>query len=73
MRTDGSVVDLTYGAEQTPLIRQALSLGLTAIEGLDVLLIQAVRQFRLMTDVEMPRDLSRTRLGLPTRELAVAR
>jgi 3-dehydroquinate dehydratase / shikimate dehydrogenase len=73
MRTGGSVVDLTYGDERTPLIRQALSLGLTAIEGLEVLLIQAQRQFRLMTDVDMPRGLSRKRLGLPVRELAAAR
>jgi len=27
-----SIVDLTYGRERTPLIHQALSLGMTAIE-----------------------------------------
>ena len=73
MRAGGSVIDLTYGHEPTPLIRQALSLGLTAIEGLEVLIIQVRRQFRLMTGAEMPRDLLRDRLGLPVRELAVAR
>jgi 3-dehydroquinate dehydratase/shikimate dehydrogenase len=70
MRAGGSVIDLTYGHEPTPLIRQALSLGLTAIEGLEVLIIQVLRQFRLMTGAEMPRDLLRDRLGLPVRELA---
>ncbi len=73
MRTGGSVVDLTYGDELSPLIRQALSLGLTAIEGLEVLLIQVLRQFRLMTAVDMPRDLSRERLGSRARELSAAR
>jgi 3-dehydroquinate dehydratase/shikimate dehydrogenase len=73
MRHGGSVIDLTYGRDATPLIRQALALGLTAIEGLEVLFIQVLRQFRLMTGTDMPRDLLRERLGLPVRELAVAR
>jgi 3-dehydroquinate dehydratase / shikimate dehydrogenase len=73
MRSGGSVIDLTYGRDATPLIRQALALGLTAIAGLEVLFIQVRRQFRLMTGSEMPRDLLRERLGLPVRELAVAR
>jgi 3-dehydroquinate dehydratase / shikimate dehydrogenase len=67
MQPNGSVVDLTYGHETTPLVRQALSLGMTAIEGLEVLLIQALYQFRLMTGRDMPRDLPRERLGLRTR------
>jgi shikimate dehydrogenase len=73
MRNGGSVVDLTYGRERTPLIRQALSLGMTAIEGLEVLLIQVLRQFHLMTGTEMPTDLPRERLGLPARQLAAVR
>ena len=73
MRNGGSVVDLTYGRERTPLIRQAVSLGMTAIEGLEVLLIQVLRQFHLMTGAEMPPDLPRERLGLPVRELAAVR
>ena len=64
MQPHGSVVDLTYGHETTPLVREALSLGMTAIEGLEVLLIQVLRQFRLMTGREMPPDLPRERLGL---------
>jgi 3-dehydroquinate dehydratase/shikimate dehydrogenase len=73
MRMGGSVIDLTYGRELTPLIRQALALGLTAIEGLEVLRIQVLRQFHLMTDAEMPPDLCREHLGLPVREFAAAR
>jgi 3-dehydroquinate dehydratase/shikimate dehydrogenase len=73
MRNGGSVVDLTYGRERTPLIRQALSLGMTAIEGLEVLLIQVLRQFHLMTGVEMPPDLPREQLGLPVPEFAAVR
>jgi 3-dehydroquinate dehydratase/shikimate dehydrogenase len=73
MRSGGSVVDLTYGRERTPLVRQALALGMTAIEGLDVLLIQVLRQFRLMTGADMPPELPRERLGLPVRELVSAR
>jgi 3-dehydroquinate dehydratase/shikimate dehydrogenase len=73
MRTGGSVIDLTYGRELTPLIQQALALGLTAIEGLEVLRIQVLRQFRLMTNADMPPDLCREQLGLPVREFAAAR
>jgi 3-dehydroquinate dehydratase/shikimate dehydrogenase len=68
MQPTGSVVDLTYGHETTPLVRDALSLGMTAIEGLEVLLIQVLRQFRLMTSRDMPPDLPRERLGLRVRE-----
>jgi 3-dehydroquinate dehydratase/shikimate dehydrogenase len=64
MEPNGSVVDLTYGHETTPLVHEARSLGMTAIDGLEVLLIQVLRQFRLMTGRDMPRDLPRERLGL---------
>ena len=40
---------------------EALSLGMTAIDGLEVLLIQVLRQFRLMTGRDMPPDLCRER------------
>jgi hypothetical protein len=68
MQPNGAVVDLTYGDETTPLVREALSLGMTVIEGLEVLLIQVSRQFRLMTGRDMPPDLPRERLGLRTLE-----
>ena len=55
MRTGGSIVDLAYGREPTPLIQQARARGLTAVDGLEVCLIQARHQFRLMTGHDMPR------------------
>lgn len=73
MRAAGSVVDLSYGRERTPLVRHALSLGITTIEGLEVLLVQVRRQFRLMTGADMPLGQSRDLLGLPAREFAAAR
>jgi 3-dehydroquinate dehydratase / shikimate dehydrogenase len=54
MRRGGSVVDLTYGREPTPLIRGAHSLGMTAVDGHEVCLIQARHQFRIMTGRDMP-------------------
>jgi 3-dehydroquinate dehydratase / shikimate dehydrogenase len=54
----GSVVDLTYGREQTPLIRRAHALGLTSVDGLEVCLIQVRHQFRIMTGLDMPAPAS---------------
>jgi 3-dehydroquinate dehydratase/shikimate dehydrogenase len=64
MPADGIVIDLAYGSETTPLVARALSLGLRAVDGLEVLLIQVLAQFRLMTGLEMPLELARDRLGL---------
>jgi shikimate 5-dehydrogenase len=60
---DAVVVDLTYGATTTPLVARASASGRTAIDGKEVLLIQAQRQFRLMTNQEMPEGLARRTLG----------
>jgi shikimate 5-dehydrogenase len=47
---DGRVVlDAVYGAEPTPLIRDARSRDLVAIDGFDLLVAQAVLQFHRMT------------------------
>lgn len=70
MQTGGIVIDLTYGSEVTPLIARAQSAGLRTVDGLEVLLIQVLHQFRLMTDLEMPMELARERLGLRAVELA---
>ena len=72
MPADGIVIDLAYGAEATPLVNRALSLGLRAVDGLEVLLIQVLRQFRLMTGLEMPLELAREVLGFQSGVLAVA-
>ena len=73
MQARGIVIDLTYGLEVTPLIARALSVGLHAVDGLEVLLIQVAHQFRLMTGLEMPMELARERLGLRSTELAASR
>lgn len=72
MPADAIVIDLAYGPEVTPLIARALSLGLRAVDGLEVLLIQVLEQFRLMTGLEMPLDIAREKLGFQSGVLAVA-
>lgn len=72
MQAGGTVIDLTYGRDVTPLIDRALSVGLRTVDGLEVLLIQVLRQFRLMTGLEMPMELARERLGLRSLELVAS-
>jgi 3-dehydroquinate dehydratase/shikimate dehydrogenase len=45
------VLDAVYGNEPTPLIREARSRGLVAIDGFDLLVAQAVLQFHRMTGI----------------------
>lgn len=59
------VVDLVYGEAPTPLVAEARRRGLTAIDGREVLLYQAIPQFRSMTGQELPVGLARAILGLP--------
>jgi 3-dehydroquinate dehydratase / shikimate dehydrogenase len=61
MSKGSSIVDLTYGLEETPLIRRAHALGLTAVDGLEVCLIQVRHQFRIMTGLDMPTPASAER------------
>jgi 3-dehydroquinate dehydratase/shikimate dehydrogenase len=63
-----AVVDLVYGGEATALLRRAQEHGSVVVDGREVLLFQAVDQFRLMTGREMPIDLGRELLDLPPRE-----
>jgi 3-dehydroquinate dehydratase / shikimate dehydrogenase len=60
-----TVLDLVYGEQRTALLDRAAALGLAAVDGREVLLFQAVDQFRLMTGRELPVDLARELLGLP--------
>jgi 3-dehydroquinate dehydratase/shikimate dehydrogenase len=60
-----AVVDLVYGERPTALLERALELGLTGVDGREVLLHQAVDQFRLMTGREFPIELGRELLALP--------
>lgn len=61
---DGAVVDMVYRREPTPLVRAALERGMKAVDGREVLLFQAVRQFRMMTGHELPADIGREVLDL---------
>ncbi|MEO7793538.1 MAG: type I 3-dehydroquinate dehydratase [Thermoanaerobaculia bacterium] len=58
------IVDLVYGERPTPLVAEARRRGLTAIDGREVLLYQAIPQFRAMTGRELPLALARQVLGL---------
>ena len=60
---DAIVVDLVYGANPTPFISKSVFRGLDAVDGREVLLIQAQRQFEMMTGREMPEGLARDVLG----------
>jgi 3-dehydroquinate dehydratase/shikimate dehydrogenase len=58
------VLDLVYGRQPTPLIEEVRARGGTGIDGREVLLNQALSQFRRMTGRELPVDTSRRLLGL---------
>ena len=70
MTAGSAVVDLVYldvTAPETPLIRAAAEAGLTTVDGLEVLLAQAVEQFHAMTGHPLPLAEARARLGRPPR------
>jgi 3-dehydroquinate dehydratase/shikimate dehydrogenase len=58
------VVDLVYGDRPTRLVAECLRHALVAVDGREVLLRQAVPQFRAMTGRELPVALGRRVLGL---------
>ena len=67
LRAGSAVIDLVYDAarpEPTRLLQEAAARGALAIVGREVLLSQALGQFRMMTGQEMPVDLARRLLGL---------
>jgi shikimate dehydrogenase/3-dehydroquinate dehydratase type I len=47
------VLDLAYGPEPTPLVREARTAGLAVFDGLDLLAAQGSMQFELMTGVRV--------------------
>ncbi|MEM6455572.1 MAG: type I 3-dehydroquinate dehydratase [Acidobacteriota bacterium] len=59
-----TVVEMVYGREPTPLVRAAEAQGAVAIDGRDVLLYQALGQFRLMTRRVLDAGLARQLLDL---------
>jgi 3-dehydroquinate dehydratase/shikimate dehydrogenase len=67
VRPGSVVIDLVYDAARpgpTRLLAAAAARGAVAIDGREVLLSQALGQFRMMTGREMPVDLARELLGL---------
>jgi 3-dehydroquinate dehydratase/shikimate dehydrogenase len=58
------VMDYVYSRRLTPLLAAARDRGLRIVDGREILLAQAVRQFQLMTGQDLPLDLGRQVLGL---------
>lgn len=65
LRAGATVIDMVYGGEPTRLLRETRKLGHRAIDGREILLFQALGQFRLMTGKELEEDLARELLGMP--------
>jgi 3-dehydroquinate dehydratase / shikimate dehydrogenase len=61
------LVDLVYGRTATALGAAAAARGLRVIDGREVLLGQALSQFRLMTGHDLPLAVGRAALGLEPR------
>lgn len=57
------VIDLVYGSRPTPLVVSTQAREQVVIDGRDVLLTQVLRQFRMMTDKEMPAAVAIETLG----------
>ncbi len=65
LRPGAVVIDMVYGAEPTRLLREAAVRGAVTVDGREVLVGQAVGQFRMMTGQDLPRALARRVAGLP--------
>lgn len=63
LNDDAVVIDLVYGSRPTPLVGRTLGREQIVIDGRDVLLTQVLRQFRMMTDHEMPAAIATDALG----------
>jgi shikimate dehydrogenase len=55
-----TVLDLVYGREPTPLVREAKARGATAIDGKEMLVMQAAGSYELWTGRRAPVDVMRT-------------
>jgi 3-dehydroquinate dehydratase/shikimate dehydrogenase len=69
LRPGTVVMDLVYGDTPTPLLLAAADRGAVTIDGREVLLDQALGQFRMMTGRELPVPLARRLLGLDAPEM----
>jgi len=62
---EATIVDLVYRrGEHTALVSSAAERGMRHVDGRDILLFQAVKQFRLMTGRDMAVEIGREILGL---------
>jgi shikimate 5-dehydrogenase len=59
LERDAVVVDLVYGPRPTDLVSRARESGRVTVDGCEVLLAQARRQFRLMTGRRWPASMPR--------------
>ncbi len=72
LRADATLVDMVYlggavedsATRNTQLVKQAKALGLTVVDGREVLLFQGQKQFMLMNDSELDLERAATRLGV---------
>jgi 3-dehydroquinate dehydratase/shikimate dehydrogenase len=63
LRQGTVVVELVYGARPTPLMAAVRARGGVAIDGREVLLVEARRQFQMMTGRSMPAGPARALIG----------
>lgn len=61
-RSAATFFDVVYDPWPTPLASSAAAAGCTVVDGLALLLAQAVRQFRMFTGVDAPREAMRRAL-----------
>jgi 3-dehydroquinate dehydratase/shikimate dehydrogenase len=71
LNSNAVVIDFAYGENATPLVASMRKRGQTTIDGRDVLMTQAMTQFRLMTGQEMPAHLARRILGREPADVAL--
>lgn len=62
--TAAAVLDLVYGSEDTPWVREARRLGLPAADGREMLVRQGAASFRRWWGVDPPLDVLRAAVGL---------
>jgi 3-dehydroquinate dehydratase / shikimate dehydrogenase len=72
LRPGAIVVDMVYDRHETPLVDAARAAGRVAVSGREVLLSQAVGQFRAMTGEDLPWGVAVAALGLDPSELGGA-
>lgn len=64
LKKDATVIDMVYGDQPTRLIRTTREQGHRGIDGREILLYQALSQFRLMTGRELNESLARDLLRM---------